>query len=243
MIKLYNTIGDSIRNLRKQSNMTIKELSDKLNLTEQAISQYERGKRVPKLETLEQIFNIFNKNPSQELKKINSINSLEVLYMLINQIKTNSLTNLNSIRDIIYPNLDTFNKVFSDEDLQIIISSLSIIYSIKDFVKNNNDISKAIRKRNTEALLNDFEIFDIPDNKQLTIDIKNINSNNNEFSCNSHLISKCLFDNISKFIISSTSKNIDTKNITDEEKEDIIYKIADFFEFEVFKILNNKKSL
>ena len=38
-------IGEQVRNLRKQKKMTMKELGQKLGVSEQAISQYELGKR------------------------------------------------------------------------------------------------------------------------------------------------------------------------------------------------------
>ncbi len=40
-------IGFRLRELRKEKNLTMKQLAEKIGLTEQAISQYERGIRTP----------------------------------------------------------------------------------------------------------------------------------------------------------------------------------------------------
>ncbi|NFA43696.1 XRE family transcriptional regulator [Clostridium botulinum] len=48
-------IGKNIRILRKNKKMTLKELGSKVNLSEQAIGQYERGDREPNIETLVKI--------------------------------------------------------------------------------------------------------------------------------------------------------------------------------------------
>lgn len=54
------TFAERLRELRNDKKMTMKELSDKLSLTEQAISMYERGERRPNFEKLEEIADFFN---------------------------------------------------------------------------------------------------------------------------------------------------------------------------------------
>ena len=51
---------DKLKELRKQNNITMKELGKKLNLAESTISLYENGKREPDLQTLTNIADIFN---------------------------------------------------------------------------------------------------------------------------------------------------------------------------------------
>lgn len=60
--KRLNTpeIGNRIKNLRKQYNMTQDELGLKLNGTRNAISQYETDKRIPTSTTLSKLAKIFN---------------------------------------------------------------------------------------------------------------------------------------------------------------------------------------
>lgn len=52
-------IGKKIRDLRKENKMTQTELGKKLNLTKVSISCYENGSRLPSLETLYKICDIF----------------------------------------------------------------------------------------------------------------------------------------------------------------------------------------
>lgn len=49
------TIGENIKAARKKAGLTQKGLADKLGIPYQGISQYERGIRKPKLETLDRI--------------------------------------------------------------------------------------------------------------------------------------------------------------------------------------------
>ena len=45
-------IGENIRNIRKKKNLTLKDLGNIINLSEQAIGQYERGERQPNISIL-----------------------------------------------------------------------------------------------------------------------------------------------------------------------------------------------
>jgi len=51
----YLNIGENIRKLRKTHKLTLKGLGSKVNLSEQAIGQYERGDRTPNIDTLNKI--------------------------------------------------------------------------------------------------------------------------------------------------------------------------------------------
>lgn len=55
-------IGEQMRIIRKEKNMTMKQLALEIGLTEQAISQYERGVRKPNKEILDKICNTLNVN-------------------------------------------------------------------------------------------------------------------------------------------------------------------------------------
>lgn len=48
-------IGEQIRKYRKEAGLSQKELGEKLGVTQQHIAQYENGKRIPKLETINNI--------------------------------------------------------------------------------------------------------------------------------------------------------------------------------------------
>ncbi len=55
-------MGQRIKDLRKKNHLTQKELGDKLNVTKVSVCCYERGTRVPSLETLMDLSNIFHVN-------------------------------------------------------------------------------------------------------------------------------------------------------------------------------------
>lgn len=49
------SIGNNIRNIRKEKGLTLKQIADIMGCSPQLISQYESGKRQPKLETIKKI--------------------------------------------------------------------------------------------------------------------------------------------------------------------------------------------
>jgi transcriptional regulator with XRE-family HTH domain len=55
-----NKFAIRLRELRKERQLTQGELAGRLNLTKQAVSQWERGIREPGFETLEMIADFFN---------------------------------------------------------------------------------------------------------------------------------------------------------------------------------------
>ena len=56
---LDNKIGDNIRVLRKKNGLLQKDLADQLNITRQALSNYEVGKRIPDIFELISMAEIF----------------------------------------------------------------------------------------------------------------------------------------------------------------------------------------
>ncbi|MEG1411771.1 MAG: helix-turn-helix domain-containing protein [Terrisporobacter sp.] len=57
-----NKVGKLIFNLRKEKNMTQKEVADKLNISDKTISKWERGLGCPDVSLLSELSNIFNIN-------------------------------------------------------------------------------------------------------------------------------------------------------------------------------------
>ncbi len=55
-----NTFGKILRSLRIESDLTQEELGKKINISKQAISNYEQGRREPDYENLEKIADFFN---------------------------------------------------------------------------------------------------------------------------------------------------------------------------------------
>ena len=65
------TFSERVKDLRTQSGMTQQEVAEKLNVTKQTISQYERGQRRPDIEGLEAISDLFNVSSDYVLGKTN----------------------------------------------------------------------------------------------------------------------------------------------------------------------------
>ena len=53
-------LGEKISSLRKQNNMTQKELSAALHVSDKVVSKWELGQSEPDLSTLKQIAQVFN---------------------------------------------------------------------------------------------------------------------------------------------------------------------------------------
>ena len=60
-------IGSYISRLRKEADLTQSELSDRLNVTHQAVSKWERGESLPDIGTLMELAKVFNQSVDQIL--------------------------------------------------------------------------------------------------------------------------------------------------------------------------------
>ena len=68
------TFGEKLSSLRKQSNLTQSDLADKLNVSRQAVTKWEKGLGLPDVDNLSKIASIFNTNIDNLLDyKIESI--------------------------------------------------------------------------------------------------------------------------------------------------------------------------
>lgn len=61
-------IGKRIRTYRKNIPLTMKELASSIGVSEQAVSQYELGKRIPSMEILLKIAKVFNLTYTELIK-------------------------------------------------------------------------------------------------------------------------------------------------------------------------------
>ena len=93
------TVGEKIKQIRKEKGMTQKQLGEKLNITQQQIAQYENGKLNPKLDTLERI-----------------ASALEVSYTAFLNIETHKITEQFLSKNPTVRNtlVDVLNKAFAD---------------------------------------------------------------------------------------------------------------------------------
>jgi transcriptional regulator with XRE-family HTH domain len=86
-------IGKFIKQIRRENNLTQKELADKLNVTYQAVSKWENGKNIPDIATLNLISQEFkiniddilngNKTKKKNNKKIIFIGIILIIILLI----------------------------------------------------------------------------------------------------------------------------------------------------------------
>lgn len=84
--------GNFITELRKEKCLTQKELAEKLNVTDKAVSRWETGKNYPDIETFQQLANIFNISIS-ELLECKRVNNEELITIsdehIVKEIKKN----------------------------------------------------------------------------------------------------------------------------------------------------------
>ena len=71
-----NELGNNIVKLRQQKNMTQRQIAEKLNYTEQTISNWERGKSFPDVESIKALCKIFNCTTDQ-LLGVSPMNKVE----------------------------------------------------------------------------------------------------------------------------------------------------------------------
>ena len=78
-------VGEFIKKLRIDNNLTQKELADKLGVTYQAVSKWENGKNIPDMAVLKEISNIFNVNIDEIIsgEKNDNVKKNKVLPLVI----------------------------------------------------------------------------------------------------------------------------------------------------------------
>lgn len=67
------TLSYNIRSIRKEKGLTQEELAERLHVTRQAVSSWERSGSCPDFETLKQIADIFEVSPQQLLYNENAV--------------------------------------------------------------------------------------------------------------------------------------------------------------------------
>ena len=89
----YKNMGDLICDLRKQKNMTQKELADQLNVTDKAVSKWERGVSCPDIHTIPQLADILNISAEELLHFQKNESRGEANHMTVGQ-RINQISNL-----------------------------------------------------------------------------------------------------------------------------------------------------
>lgn len=97
--QISTNLGENIKEMRLRKNMTQSQLANKLGVSKQVISAYEKGKRMPSYDILFKLANIFS----------TTINDLILGTMDIIQISVNELTK--SQIKIIMNMIDEFKRI------------------------------------------------------------------------------------------------------------------------------------
>ena len=115
---------DVLRYLRESNGLKQEELADKIGVSYAAISNYERGKRIPKMETLESIADFFNVDMNYLLGKT-SIQ--RVVSFDDNGNRTYCISNLSERQRFL---LDSFDSLNDDGQQKVLdyIADLSYRY-------------------------------------------------------------------------------------------------------------------
>jgi DNA-binding XRE family transcriptional regulator len=140
-------IGSKIRELRKSKNLTQKELGNKVGLSEQAISQYERDERQPNIEILSKIAaslgtNIDKLIANNKLNLYDNEQSHTSIYMAENTLEC-AISDLKQLR--------IKNKI----GLKKMANLLSIDYTLLKNIEDKN-IANAEITVNYTTIINDL---------------------------------------------------------------------------------------
>lgn len=151
-------IGDFIKELRKEKGLTQKDLASKLNITDRAVSKWERGLNCPDISLLDELAQILDVSVIEILKgrKLNNnetINNKELL-------ETIDFAN-NNLKNKIKKSID-----FISITIVGFIALLLLFYNIKGFY-----YSHKIYKQNPD---DNFEVAGEYANKNIKIILKNI---------------------------------------------------------------------
>ena len=165
----YKEIGLFISKKRKELNMTQKELADKLNVTDKAVSKWERGLGCPDISILEVLSNILGVSILELLKGRNIegevipvVEADDYLKNTINYSKKSLNKKILDLLTIIIIGITSFI---------VIININHIIYLNKEYEYDfsNNEILEDINKieNNINTIKNTNNIFDNTDYKNL----------------------------------------------------------------------------
>ncbi|MBS6503839.1 MAG: helix-turn-helix transcriptional regulator [Clostridium sp.] len=120
-------LGKIIREYRQKANLTLKELAQKVGVSEQAISQYERNKRTPNVTMIKKIGNALSVDLLFELRKELNVNEffVETAEYMVKYINLLSMGDL----DVKGFSIDEVDEFYQDA----IMSMIKILKKRKSF--------------------------------------------------------------------------------------------------------------
>ena len=140
--------SEKIKNSRLQAGLTQKELAKRLGTSQQNIAQYESGKRIPKIETLQKIANALNVSVN-ELRSDNEImleKLSEDISVAMDSFKQ-EITFLNYLLSLGYEYIDTFydNEYGYDRCIHVIKDDIDIPLTKNEYEELKNSINTKYR--------------------------------------------------------------------------------------------------
>ena len=118
-----------LRQLRTQARLSQQELADKMQVTKQTISQYERGIRKPDYDTILFFCDLFNVSADYLLGKA------DVTVRLLNSDELEKLSNNNGLTDEEWIVIKTFRKLNSDGK-SMLLAQLRMIAKDELYIKD-----------------------------------------------------------------------------------------------------------
>lgn len=133
----YKTVGQRLKELRKEKKIKQKDLAKMLNTTKSAISNWETGYNTPKPDSLKDLANIFNVTVDYLLESMdnnivrdtNSIGGYKIEY---DHVKLDFIKQISG--------KDYFAKVMYDSSMNLVINKDDIMVASKKVIPDNNDI-------------------------------------------------------------------------------------------------------
>lgn len=126
-------LGKIIRECRQRSNLTLKELAQKVDVSEQAISQYERNKRTPSITMIKKLGNALSVDLLVELRKELDVHELfvETAEYMVEYVNFWNVENI----DVKGFSIDEVDEFYQD----VVMSMIKILKKRKSS-KNSNSI-------------------------------------------------------------------------------------------------------
>ena len=169
--------NEKLKMLRKENNYTQEELSEKLNVSRQAITKWESGDGIPDIENLKQISILFNTTIDELVKEEKNINidkSYKEIYELEIDHTKHFDINIDKINELsIVPNTEekVVLEVYSNEE-----EKLKESFKVKfDDIYNKLDIDIKNKKKISDISINMFLPQKYIDDIELKSKIKTLN--------------------------------------------------------------------
>lgn len=126
------TFQERMKQLRKEKNLTLDKLSDILNTTKATLSRYENGLRVPNIEFIRELANVFNVSVDYLLGKTDVRNQEELIKIESTPDYPHKITARDKKQYLEY--IKTVNEAFfmndevSEEDKKAILETMNEIF-------------------------------------------------------------------------------------------------------------------